>query len=87
MRPSRSTRSAGRSSRPPAGSRARRALLPLLAGATLLLAGCSSSDVDAWKRGALPAGVTNHTDRVETLWQGAWIAALSIGALVWGLIF
>lgn len=62
-------------------------LVTMLVAVPLLLTGCSSGDVDAWKRGALPEGVTNHTDRITTLWQGAWIAALGIGVLVWGLIF
>ena len=34
----------------------------------------------------LPEGITNHTDRITTLWQGAWIALLVVGALVWGLL-
>jgi cytochrome c oxidase subunit 2 len=48
----------------------------------LALSGCSESA----KRGYLPVGVTNQSDRITTLWTGSWIAALGVGVLVWGLI-
>ena len=47
-----------------------------------LLSGCSTDQV---KRGFLPVGVTAEGSRVTTLWNGSWIAALAVGALVWGL--
>jgi cytochrome c oxidase subunit 2 len=56
-----------------------------LAGAAVLtLSGCS----DSVERGWLPTDryTTNNTDRVMNLWNGSWIAALLVGALVWGLI-
>jgi len=31
-------------------------------------------------------GITSHTDRITHLWTGSWIAALIVGALVWGLM-
>jgi cytochrome c oxidase subunit 2 len=34
----------------------------------------------------LPTPVTEQAQRVLTLWQGSWIAALAVGAMVWGLI-
>ncbi len=46
------------------------------------LAGCSAST----KRGFLPEGVTTDADRITNLWNGAWVAALVVGVLVWGLI-
>ncbi|MDQ1536278.1 MAG: cytochrome c oxidase subunit [Actinomycetota bacterium] len=49
---------------------------------TALLSGCSGS----WSRGLLPHGVTDRSSDITTLWNGAWIAALGVGALVWGLI-
>jgi cytochrome c oxidase subunit 2 len=55
-------------------------------GALVLLTatGCSSEDLPTF---AMPArGVTNQADRVLSLWQGAWIAALAVGVIVWGLI-
>ena len=29
---------------------------------------------------------TNQSERILSLWQGSWIAALAVGALTWGLI-
>ena len=34
----------------------------------------------------LPTPVTEQGKRILTLWQGSWLAALAVGALVWGLI-
>ena len=50
----------------------------------LTLTGCS----DTIEHGFLPShpGVTDQTDRIITLWNGSWIAALATGVLVWGLI-
>ncbi len=57
------------------------------AGSTLVLAGCSSEQVS---RGFLPGysdgEVTNMTERITSLWTGSWIAALVVGAIVWGLV-
>lgn len=50
---------------------------------SLALAGCSSASI---QRGFLPEGVTTETDRITSLWNGSWIAALAVGVLVWGLI-
>ncbi|MFC7492060.1 MULTISPECIES: cytochrome c oxidase subunit II [unclassified Knoellia] len=51
--------------------------------AMLALSGCELGDVSD---GFLPRGVTENAERVRSLWIGAWIAALLVGALVWGLI-
>jgi cytochrome c oxidase subunit 2 len=48
----------------------------------LALSGCGES----LSRGLLPHGVTDQTDRITSLWDGSWIAALGVGVLVWGLI-
>lgn len=53
------------------------------AGALLALSGCSSDTVG---RGFLPEGVTSESGRITSLWNGAWITALLVGVLVWGLI-
>lgn len=52
------------------------------AGALVVLTGCSS---DSLSRGFLPEGVTEDSPRIISLWNGAWITALAVGALVWGL--
>jgi cytochrome c oxidase subunit 2 len=48
----------------------------------VLLSGCSESA----SRGFLPRGVTSESDRIISLWDGSWVAALGVGAVVWGLI-
>lgn len=63
--------------------RAGRAVLAL--GAVIALSGCSA---DQLARGYLPAesvGATNQTPAIQQLWNGSWIAALSVGVIVWGL--
>jgi cytochrome c oxidase subunit II len=46
------------------------------------LSGCGASV----KRGFLLVGVTDQSGRITSLWNGAWLAALGVGVLVWGLI-
>ena len=51
----------------------------------LLASGCSE---DAGKRLAMPDPASDAgRARSSSLWQGAWIAALVTGVVVWGLIF
>ena len=52
----------------------------------MLLAGCSSESQGEWKRLAMPEPVTEQGQSTLALWQGAWIAALVTGAVVWGLM-
>jgi cytochrome c oxidase subunit 2 len=54
-----------------------------LAGVALLASGCSEEG----KRLAMPDPVSAQGEHVLSLWQGAWIAALLTGGVVWGLIF
>jgi cytochrome c oxidase subunit 2 len=49
----------------------------------VLLSGCASEDLP---RMGLPEPGTDHAEIILSLWQGSWIAALAVGALVWGLI-
>ena len=48
----------------------------------LALSGCAGSAND----GFLPKAATQNGVHVTNLWVGSWIAALSVGVLVWGLI-
>jgi cytochrome c oxidase subunit 2 len=60
----------------------------LIGGLSVLaLSGCAAAEMrgDA-STGWLPPAVTEGGERVTSLWIGAWIAALAVGALVWGLI-
>ncbi|MEU9126739.1 cytochrome c oxidase subunit II [Kitasatospora sp. NPDC048540] len=45
--------------------------------------GCSANDLP---RLGLPTPVTEEGPLVLHMWQGSWIAALAVGALMWGLI-
>jgi cytochrome c oxidase subunit 2 len=67
----------------PRGRVRRGAYLLVAALATLALSGCS----DEIKTGWLPSdkGMTEQSGRIIDLWNGSWIAALSVGVLVWGL--
>ena len=53
---------------------------------TLLATGCSAETTQQWKRLGLPEGASDRTPYTESLWMGAWIAALIIGFAVWGLM-
>lgn len=65
-------------------SAGRRLALPALLGAgALLLGGCSGEEI---KRGFMPDPRDYQGEHVLHLWQGAWIAALITGVIVWGLI-
>lgn len=52
---------------------------------TATATGCSVDSKDLPRLG-LPNPATEQGDRVLSLWQGSWIAALIVGAVVWGLI-
>lgn len=61
----------------------RRSVLALSIVGVLVLSGCSEEG----KRLAMPDPITVEGEHTLALWQGAWIAALITGAVVWGLIF
>jgi cytochrome c oxidase subunit 2 len=50
----------------------------------LTATGCASEDLPSF--GMPERGVTDQAPRILSLWQGSWIAAFAVGALVWGLI-
>jgi cytochrome c oxidase subunit II len=86
-RPTLGTRDSG-------ATRRRRPPKALLAGAltgvaATTLSGCAGEWPDASAGNFfLPdasIGATNQTERISTLWDGSWIAALVVGVLVWGL--
>ncbi|MDI2126095.1 cytochrome c oxidase subunit II [Yinghuangia seranimata] len=52
---------------------------------TATATGCSVDSKDLPRLG-LPSPATEQGHRVLALWQGSWIAALIVGAVVWGLI-
>ncbi|MBB6553009.1 cytochrome c oxidase subunit II [Nonomuraea rubra] len=64
--------------------------VPRAAALALLLAtatACANDVPEAdWSRGLLPDHITEQGGIVQSLWNGAWIAALATGAVVIGLI-
>ncbi len=49
----------------------------------LAATGCASNELT---RLGIPEPITEQGERVLALWQGSWVAAFAVGALVWGLI-
>ena len=66
------------------GTRRRLAVFALIVPAVIALSGCS----DSIKTGFLPStrDATNQTDKIISLWNGSWIAALAVGVVTWGLM-
>jgi cytochrome c oxidase subunit 2 len=64
----------------------RSSLLALLGFGLFALSGCGS-DSGEWERLAMPDPGTEQGESILALWQGAWLAALITGVIVWGLIF
>jgi cytochrome c oxidase subunit 2 len=54
--------------------------------AAALLSGCGITQEQAFEISGLPEAASNKAPLIGDLWVGTWIAALAIGALVWGLI-
>jgi cytochrome c oxidase subunit 2 len=68
--------------------RVRNLAVGVAAGSGLLfLSGCSAEDKDQIKRLAMPSPASKEAHYIYDLWQGAWLAAIITGILVWGLIF
>ena len=73
----------GKDHRRPKGLQ-RLGLLVTVGVSAVLLTGC---DTGEWERFAMPEQASKQGEAVLDLWQGAWIAALATGVVVWGLIF
>jgi cytochrome c oxidase subunit 2 len=58
----------------------------VLGSAALFLSGCSGPSQGEWKRIAMPVPATKEGPHMLELWQWAWVAALAVGVLTWGLI-
>lgn len=63
----------------------RGAVVALTLPGVLLLSGCSQEAKNGFL-GVPDRNTTNQTARIIDLWNGSWIAALAVGALVWGLM-
>ncbi len=53
----------------------------------VLLTSCSSTEIEHNLRFGWPTGVTQQATRMRVLWTWSSVAALSVGVMVWGLIF
>jgi cytochrome c oxidase subunit II len=69
----------------PGRSRATRAA-GLTVALTLLVLGLSGCTNNTFTRLGFPPAITRQGETVLTLWQGSWIAAFAVCALIWGLI-
>jgi len=54
-----------------------------LVAVAVTLTGCSAGE---FERLGMPEPATDRAPNALHLWQGAWIAALAVGVVVWGLI-
>ncbi len=54
--------------------------------ALVALSGCSSKTEGQAARFGLVTGASDRSAHMESMWTGAWIAALIVGIFVWGLI-
>ncbi len=64
----------------------RLALSTVLVASMLVLGGCSFQDFREF-RWAMPEPLTEQAPHILELWRWAWVAAMLVGILVWGLIF
>jgi cytochrome c oxidase subunit 2 len=61
--------------------------VPRAAALAALLVSLTACDgVGTWSRAGMPQGVTKEAGIIQNLWNGAWIASLGVGVVVWGLI-
>ena len=55
-------------------------------GVVFGLAGCSQAERATWARLGMPEPATEEAPLILQLWQGSWIVAGFVAAIVWGLI-
>jgi cytochrome c oxidase subunit 2 len=67
-------------------ARARVGTMAVVSAGFLLLGGCAAEDRDQVRRLAMPEPITDRGPFTYDLWHGAWLAAILVGILVWGLI-
>jgi cytochrome c oxidase subunit 2 len=66
----------------------RRVVTAAVLGTTVLVLGaCSAEDQDQIGRLAMPEPITEQAPYTFDLWKWAWVAAIVVGVIVWGLIF
>jgi cytochrome c oxidase subunit 2 len=67
--------------------RLRWAAIPIAATLTIVLAGCTTAQLNGFLPGFVDGetAVTNHTERISGLWTTSWIVLLIVGLITWGL--
>ncbi len=59
-------------------------LAATVAATAIALSGCGVQDIPNIMNAPAPA--TEQAERMHSLWQGSWVAALGVGVITWGLI-
>lgn len=64
------------------------AAVPIGTAAALVLAGCTSAQLNGYLPGFVEDGTpaTDKTDQVAALWVNSWIVLLGVGLITWGLM-
>ena len=72
----------------PTKRRLRWALIPLGAAVALILAGCTTTELNGYLPGFVDGGpaATDRTEMVSGLWVNSWIVLLIVGVITWGLM-
>lgn len=72
----------------PSKRRLRWAALPVGVVAAVVLAGCTTTELNGYLPGFVEGepAATNQTERVSSLWVNSWIVLLAVGVITWGLM-
>ncbi|MFJ2552999.1 cytochrome c oxidase subunit II [Microbacterium sp. NPDC087591] len=72
----------------PSKRRLRWAALPVGVVAAVVLAGCTTTELNGYLPGFVEGepATTNQTERVSSLWVNSWIVLLAVGVITWGLM-
>ncbi|WP_435745667.1 aa3-type cytochrome oxidase subunit II [Microbacterium sp. PMB16] len=72
----------------PSKHRLRWAALPVGVVAAVVLAGCTTTELNGYLPGFIEGepAATNQTERVSSLWVNSWIVLLAVGVITWGLM-
>lgn len=72
----------------PSKRRLRWVLVPVGAAATVVLAGCTPTELNGYLPGFVEDGTpaTNHTEMISGLWVNSWIVLLAVGVITWALM-
>lgn len=72
----------------PSKRRLRWAALPLGVAAAVVLAGCTTAELNGYLPGFEEGAdaTTNQTERVSSLWVNSWIVLLAVGVITWALM-